>query len=72
MKAATRANHIIKLISEFGQVSVVDLIEDLEVLPETIRRDLKKLDTAGELIRVHGGALKKHSEDIGTSFGFVA
>ncbi len=68
MKAATRANHILKLISDFGQVSVVDLIEDLEVSPETIRRDLKKLDIAGELVRVHGGAVKKKSEDIGTSF----
>ncbi|WP_070965890.1 DeoR/GlpR family DNA-binding transcription regulator [Vibrio sonorensis] len=68
MKAATRANHILRVISEFGQASVVDLTEELGVSPETIRRDLKKLDKSGELIRVHGGAIKKKNEDIGTSF----
>ncbi|WGV98916.1 DeoR/GlpR family DNA-binding transcription regulator [Vibrio sp. YMD68] len=68
MKAAARANHILRIISEFGQASVADLTEELDVSPETIRRDLKRLDRSKDLIRVHGGAVKKKSEDIGTSF----
>ncbi len=68
MQAATRASYILKVIAKVGQVSVVDLSEELKVSVETIRRDLKLLDKKGELVRVHGGAVGKQYQDEGTSF----
>ncbi|HAS8171832.1 TPA: DeoR/GlpR transcriptional regulator [Vibrio vulnificus] len=68
MQAASRASFIIKTISKVGQVSVVDLSEELNVSVETIRRDLKELDKKGEVVRVHGGAICKEYRDEGTSF----
>lgn len=44
MQAASRASHILKVISKVGKVSVLDLSEELKVSVETIRRDLKLLD----------------------------
>jgi DeoR family transcriptional regulator, fructose operon transcriptional repressor len=40
-----------------GRVEVADLARDLQVTPETIRRDLTQLEQAGVLRRVHGGAI---------------
>ncbi|WP_104037521.1 DeoR/GlpR family DNA-binding transcription regulator [Vibrio jasicida] len=68
MQAASRASHILKVISKVGQVSVLDLSQELKVSVETIRRDLKLLDKKGELVRVHGGAIGKQYKDEGTSF----
>ncbi len=39
-----------------GRVDVSALAEDLEVAPETVRRDLRQLVERGMLQRVHGGA----------------
>lgn len=38
-------------------MDVVSLAEEFQVTAETIRRDLKALDRAGLLRRVHGGAI---------------
>ena len=40
-----------------GRVEVAELAETFDVTPETVRRDLKALERAGLLRRVHGGAV---------------
>jgi DeoR family fructose operon transcriptional repressor len=40
-----------------GRVDVASLAEELAVTPETIRRDLTLLERAGQVRRVHGGAI---------------
>lgn len=40
-----------------GRVEVAALAEELDVTPETIRRDLSRLERLGQLKRVHGGAI---------------
>ncbi|GAL28201.1 L-fucose operon activator [Vibrio variabilis] len=68
MSAALRVSHILKEVSNAGQVSATELAEELNVSVETIRRDLKKLDEREELVRVHGGAICKAYKDEGASF----
>ncbi|MFB7598910.1 DeoR/GlpR family DNA-binding transcription regulator [Streptomyces sp. NPDC056160] len=57
MYAAERQQEILRLARDGGRVDVVSLAEELQVTAETIRRDLKTLDRAGLLRRVHGGAI---------------
>ncbi|GAA1008517.1 D-beta-D-heptose 1-phosphate adenosyltransferase [Streptomyces sp. F-3] len=57
MYAAERQQEILRLAREGGRVDVVSLAEEFQVTAETIRRDLKVLDRAGLLRRVHGGAI---------------
>lgn len=45
-------------LSADGRVDVVDAANRLGVAQETIRRDLRSLETAGKLQRVHGGAVR--------------
>lgn len=68
MKSFTRTNQIVKIITQAGQATVVDLSIELGVSVETVRRDLKALDEKGDLVRVHGGAVSKEYQDVGTSF----
>ncbi|MGW4272333.1 DeoR/GlpR family DNA-binding transcription regulator [Streptomyces seoulensis] len=57
MYAAERQQEILRLARDGGRVDVVSLAEAFQVTAETIRRDLKTLDRAGLLRRVHGGAI---------------
>ena len=57
MYAPERQQEILRLARDGGRVDVVSLAEELKVTAETIRRDLKALDRAGLVRRVHGGAL---------------
>lgn len=57
MYAPERQQEILRLAREGGRVDVVSLAEEFGVTAETIRRDLKTLDRAGLLRRVHGGAI---------------
>ncbi|MFI1409924.1 DeoR/GlpR family DNA-binding transcription regulator [Streptomyces sp. NPDC020707] len=57
MYAPERQQEILRLARDGGRVDVVSLAEEFQVTAETIRRDLKALDRAGLLRRVHGGAL---------------
>ncbi|MGA5583058.1 DeoR/GlpR family DNA-binding transcription regulator [Streptomyces thermodiastaticus] len=57
MYAPERQQEILRLARESGRVDVVSLAEVFQVTAETIRRDLKTLDRAGLLRRVHGGAI---------------
>jgi DeoR/GlpR family transcriptional regulator of sugar metabolism len=45
-----------------GRVLAADLTAELDVSSDTIRRDLRELDDAGMLRRVHGGALPRHGD----------
>ena len=52
-----RRNAIVSLINEKGSVSFGDLKETFRNVSEmTLRTDLKALDKAGMIVRIHGGA----------------
>jgi DeoR family transcriptional regulator, fructose operon transcriptional repressor len=55
--AEERQARIVELARADGRVEVGRLAEDLDVAPETIRRDLTTLERRGTLRRVHGGAI---------------
>ncbi|MFG3497965.1 DeoR/GlpR family DNA-binding transcription regulator [Streptomyces sp. NPDC047928] len=57
MYAPERQQEILRLAREGGRVDVLSLAEEFQVTAETIRRDLKSLDRAGLVRRVHGGAI---------------
>ncbi|MEA2213593.1 MAG: hypothetical protein QOF83_3541 [Solirubrobacteraceae bacterium] len=57
-----RRSLILDRLREHGRVLAADLTAELEVSPDTIRRDLRELDDAGRLRRVHGGALPRHGD----------
>ncbi len=57
MYAEERQAHIRELARRDGRVDVTALAESLAVTPETIRRDLTRLERHGVLRRVHGGAV---------------
>lgn len=55
-----RRAEILSRLRSAGRVLAGDLSADLGVSVDTIRRDLRELDEAGALRRVHGGALPRH------------
>ena len=57
MYAPERQQEILRLARDGGRVDVLSLAEEFQVTAETVRRDLKTLDRAGLLRRVHGGAI---------------
>ncbi|MEV7416895.1 DeoR/GlpR family DNA-binding transcription regulator [Streptomyces sp. NPDC089919] len=57
MYAPERRQEILRLARAAGRVDVLALAEEFQVTAETVRRDLKALDRAGLVRRVHGGAL---------------
>ncbi|MFJ7156028.1 DeoR/GlpR family DNA-binding transcription regulator [Streptomyces sp. NPDC101118] len=57
MYAPERQQEILRLARAAGRVDVLSLAEEFQVTAETVRRDLKALDRAGLLRRVHGGAI---------------
>jgi DeoR/GlpR family transcriptional regulator of sugar metabolism len=50
---------ILGQLQSAGRVLAAELSAELGVSPDTIRRDLRELDEAGLLRRVHGGALPR-------------
>ena len=52
-----RHRFIIEQIEERGSVNVIELAESLDVSDMTIRRDLTELEKAGNIRRIHGGAV---------------
>lgn len=59
MIADFRKRRICELLKEHSAVTTVSLAEKFNVSIETIRKDLLALEKAGELSRVHGGAVSK-------------
>lgn len=59
----TRLDMIRSVLKTDHKVRVVDLSQKLEVVEETIRRDLKYLESLGELRRVHGGAILAYIDE---------
>ncbi|MER5929555.1 DeoR/GlpR family DNA-binding transcription regulator [Streptomyces sp. NPDC002054] len=57
MYGPERQQEILRLAREAGRVDVLSLAEQFQVTAETVRRDLKALDRAGLVRRVHGGAI---------------
>lgn len=57
MYAPERYRSIVERVVGKGRASVTDLADDLDVTPETIRRDLSYLERQGLVRRVHGGAV---------------
>jgi DeoR family ulaG and ulaABCDEF operon transcriptional repressor len=56
MHAAEREKLIIEAVGKTGFISYRGLEAQLDASPATIRRDLSRLEEAGHLVRVHGGA----------------
>lgn len=57
MYAIERHQMILGRARREGRVDVKNLADELDVTPETIRRDLAALERLGKLRRVHGGAV---------------
>jgi DeoR family fructose operon transcriptional repressor len=57
MYAEERRQHLVDLARTEGRLDVASVAADLDVTPETIRRDLTDLERRGLLRRVHGGAI---------------
>jgi len=55
--AEERHREIVRRARESGRVDVATLSAELDVTPETVRRDLTSLERAGLVRRVHGGAI---------------
>jgi DeoR family transcriptional regulator, fructose operon transcriptional repressor len=55
--AEERQQEIVRRAREAGRVDVSSLSTELDVTPETVRRDLTALERAGLVRRVHGGAI---------------
>ncbi|WP_372697363.1 DeoR/GlpR family DNA-binding transcription regulator [Arthrobacter sp. JSM 101049] len=53
-----RHRHILDELNKYGQVRVTALSHELGISEMTVRRDLNALATAGDLVKVHGGATR--------------
>lgn len=56
MLPAERHQRIVAMLSDSAVVATEDLAASLSVSAETVRRDLKLLESKRRLVRVHGGA----------------
>jgi DeoR/GlpR family transcriptional regulator of sugar metabolism len=57
--AEERRQHIVDTVEQQGKVLAAELAQRLGISEDTIRRDLRDLDAAGLLRRVHGGAMRR-------------
>jgi DeoR/GlpR family transcriptional regulator of sugar metabolism len=57
-----RRQQILERLRVQGRVLASDLVAEFNISPDTIRRDLRELDEAGALRRVHGGALPRRGD----------
>lgn len=58
MLSAERQLYILNKVNSVGKVTIAELIKELGVSTETIRRDLTTLAREAKLKKVHGGAMK--------------
>lgn len=68
MLAEERRQRILELVSENAAVSVPALAERFDTSESTIRRDLERLDAAGLLVKVHGGAASISNSFAGSAY----
>ncbi|MCT9821314.1 substrate-binding domain-containing protein [Microbacterium sp. W1N] len=54
---AERRAHVLTALARDGVVRIAQLIDELDVTPVTLRRDLAQMEREGLLVRVHGGAV---------------
>ncbi|MEO1826913.1 MAG: DeoR/GlpR family DNA-binding transcription regulator [Roseibacillus sp.] len=59
-----RQSFIIAKLSEQESVRTTDLATTLEVTDETVRKDLESLELKGELLRIHGGAVRPNQSRV--------
>lgn len=59
MKMSARRREIVDLVRARGRIEAAELSSRYAVNAETIRRDLSALEDAGDLQRVHGGAVPR-------------
>jgi DeoR/GlpR family transcriptional regulator of sugar metabolism len=66
MLAEQRHQYILSRVAKDGALSVAELVRELNVSRETIRRDLHALAQRGLLVTTHGGALsnERHEPDV--------
>ncbi|MEY8437405.1 DeoR/GlpR family DNA-binding transcription regulator [Atopobiaceae bacterium 24-176] len=64
MIARQRLDRIVETVSRNGAATVPELAESFGISESTIRRDLDKLDSAGLLVKVHGGAVCLEDEHV--------
>ncbi|OYD07152.1 DeoR/GlpR family DNA-binding transcription regulator [Paludifilum halophilum] len=57
MLAVERRHEIVAVVNREGSIRVTELAKRFQVTEETIRYDLKKLESKGKLLRSHGGAV---------------
>ncbi len=62
MWQAERHQRIRALLAAFGQVGTDRIVTELGVSRETVRRDLKEMEDAGILRRIHGGIVPAQGE----------
>src|SRR5690606_12884543 len=62
MLVAERYDYIVQLVNSRGSIRVTELSELCQVTEETIRRDLDRLEEAGQLRRSQGGAVSVKGE----------
>ena len=56
MQSRHRHQRILDILKTNGSVSVGQLVKEFDTSPQTIRADLRDLDAAKKLVRIHGGA----------------
>jgi DeoR family glycerol-3-phosphate regulon repressor len=66
MLAEQRHQFILAQVARNGALSVAELVRELNVSRETVRRDLNTLASRGLLVTTHGGALsaERHEPDL--------
>jgi DeoR family fructose operon transcriptional repressor len=69
MYAAERQQWLLTRTRDAGRVDVGAVAEELQVTPETIRRDLGTLERQGLVRRVHGGAIPADRLDFEPGIG---
>ena len=57
-----RQAEIVAKLNREGRVTVTELMQELQVSDETVRRDLKELESLGLVRRIHGGAITPKSD----------
>ena len=64
LSPAERFERLLGWLASEGRLDVGDAAERLGVAQETVRRDLRALESKAQLVRVHGGAVKVEPEGL--------